>query len=132
MAFRIAGLARFGDYYDISPAYFIMPSTVSPLLHVLTFILCLRVLDYLILKKSAITLSLYSLGKYSFGIYLIHYAFIVLSAEVLEYAGILNHNWSYYPIVFITTTALSYISARIISYLPYSQIIIGTLATRKS
>ncbi len=65
------------------------------------------------------------LGKYSFGIFLIHALYLKIVPAGLERLQLSGNNWLFYPLLFGMTLGLSYFSVRGISYLSFSELIIG-------
>jgi probable poly-beta-1,6-N-acetyl-D-glucosamine export protein len=117
---------------DTIPHFFhVYPWTfkiLTPLYYIIIFTLCL----YISLKISERVPNIFTkyfqiIGKYSFGIYLIH-AFIlfVLASILFPKIGFDVNNWMFYPIVFTLVLILSLASVYIINKFPYHQYIIGS------
>lgn len=66
------------------------------------------------------------IGKYSFGIYLIHLFFNEAIIKILARFNIDWNDFAFYPILFLGTMFLSYYCCVILSYLPFSKYLIGT------
>jgi peptidoglycan/LPS O-acetylase OafA/YrhL len=95
---------------------------------ILTFVivaLLLRLVLCITYKFDTYFSLLKSFGKYSFGIYLVHPCVEYVLFITILAIGISLNNWIIYPLVFISTSIISYVSTLLISYLPYSKYIIG-------
>jgi len=123
--FIIIGLLT-GYRYNTIPAYFFIgPELIYPILRVITFLLLYNLSKSLLAKKSFRAKLVHNIGIYSFGIYLIHIFFNQSAIKLLKTHNILFDNWRFYPIVYLTTLILSYLSVRLISFLPFSYFLIG-------
>lgn len=128
-ALQINGIIKYGSYRSIPQSYFL----VSNLLDSIYFPLIFSMLSIISLNihtnkyKYSKYLNVFSLiGKYSFGIYLIHVLYITLIGTLIfPRLGIDPYHLIFYPVLFISVLILSYFSIYLISYLPYSKIIIG-------
>lgn len=66
-----------------------------------------------------------SIGKYSFGIYLVHVFYLVIFSLLLVRVGLGYGSWAFYPIMCLLTVGSSYATVWAISRLPYSEFLIG-------
>ncbi|AFQ46153.1 acyltransferase [Desulfosporosinus meridiei] len=125
--FIIIGL-KTGHSYSTIPEYFFMgPELIYPAFRTITFLLLFAVSSSLLeKKKSVIARVINKIGDYSFGIYLIHIFFNQSAIKFLRNYQIDFDNWAFYIIVFAVTLILSYISVRLISFIPYSYYLIGS------
>lgn len=100
--------------------------SLNVILFILSFVLAYRLSVWLI-NRSSILLSVFkSIGRYSFGIFLVHSFFLTSITIGLNQIGITDTAWIFYPIAFVLTMGLSYLGVMLASYLPYSQYIVGT------
>jgi len=76
-------------------------------------------------RNNKIAEILNRLGKYSFGIYLIHVFFVVKIVTLLNALKISPYDWVFYPITFSISVVLSYMTIHFLSYLPYARYIVG-------
>ncbi len=123
--FIIIGLTTGYRYNSIPPYFFMGGELVYPVLRISTFLLLFNLAASLVGKKSILAKVVYRIGDYSFGIYLIHIFFNQYAIKILKNNTIDYNNWVFYPIVFVLTVVFSYLSVRLISYIPYSDYIIG-------
>lgn len=65
------------------------------------------------------------IGEDSFGIFLIHYFFVVTFTSVLFMLGLSAYNLILYPVLFLLTIISSYLAVEAIYRLPFSNVIIG-------
>jgi peptidoglycan/LPS O-acetylase OafA/YrhL len=128
-SFWIDGIAKYGSYERIPQSYFIVPhllaSVYFPFVFSILFIISLNfsITKYKYSNYSKIILLL---GRYSFGIYLIHALFItVIVTLVFPQFGVDVNCLIFYPTLFILSILLSCFSVYFISHLPYSEILIG-------
>lgn len=125
--FIIIGLTTGYRYNSIPAYYFIGPEVIYPIFRVITFLLLFNVSrSFLGGRKNIFARVVNKIGEYSFGIYLIHIFFNQSAIKILKNYYIDFENWSFYPIVFTVTLILSYLSVRLISFIPYSYYIVGT------
>lgn len=123
--FWIKGTSEYG-YCDIPPCYFLIPHLFDSTYYSLCIFIISMVSLYISNTKSWFSNIISSLGNYSFGIYLIHPMYIFLIYNLIFTKITLNPtNFLFYPLLYILTIVLSYISVYSISYLPKSEIIIG-------
>jgi peptidoglycan/LPS O-acetylase OafA/YrhL len=101
-------------------------AVITPFYYVLIFALCLSVSLHLITNRTRRVSFLEKIGHYSFGIYLVHAAFVSLFVVVLPCFGLDWYNWLFYPVTFFLTFVMSYLTVLILRKLPYSAYIIGT------
>ena len=128
----IIGLTTGFRFNDIPLYYLIGSEIVYPILRISTFMLLFNMASSLIGKRSFLTKAVNKIGEYSFGIYLIHMFFNKYAIRLLKNHSVDYNNWLFYPTVFIVTVILSYLSVRLISYIPYSYYIIGYRNKRKT
>ena len=131
--FIIIGLTT-GYRYNTTPAYFFIGSElVYPIFRVVTFLLLYNVARSLLEKRKGILARvIHKIGEYSFGIYLIHIFFNQSAIKILKNYQIGFDDWIFYPIVFTVTIILSYLSVRLISFMPYSYYIIGYQSKKRT
>ncbi len=101
-------------------------AVILPLFYVLIFVICLAIALHLVSHRTRRVAFLEKIGHYSFGIYLVHAAFVSLFIFVFPYAGFGWDNWLFYPVTFSLVLILSYLTVEILQKLPYSKYIIGT------
>ncbi|MCL5073718.1 MAG: acyltransferase [Actinobacteria bacterium] len=83
-------------------------------------------------RKIFLSRTLKEFGIYSFGIYLIHAAFLVITVNLLRMLfKVTPDTIAFYPIVFSTTAIISYLVVKAVSYVPYSQFFLG-IHTKKT
>ena len=129
--FWIKGIIDYNYFYGIPKIYFVIPIIIEVVYYPIIFILLFEISRYLMKRKNIIASSIYLLGKYSFGIYLIHVFFIRIAIKLFGYVNIDFNNWIFYPLLFIITIVLSLFSTYFISYFPYGKLIVG-VSNRKS
>ncbi len=98
---------------------------INPILFCFAFVLFYKISSVLMIKKNIISLVICNLGRYSFGIYLVHLIFVNLIIILLKDMNIQADNILYYILLFPFATIFSFIATKLISYLPYSKYIIG-------
>jgi peptidoglycan/LPS O-acetylase OafA/YrhL len=92
----------------------------SPCIFSILFILTFSIIK----NKNSKIISF--IGRYSFGLYLIHALYIdIIIRLVFPQFGVDFSHFIFYPILFISSLLLSYFSVYLISRLHYSEIIIG-------
>ena len=125
--FIIIGLTT-GYRYNTMPAYYFIGSEIMyPIFRVITFLFLFNVARSLHEKRRSIFAKVINkIGDYSFGIYLIHIFFNQTTIKILKNHQVGYDDWTFYPIVLGVTIVLSYLSVRLISYIPYSYYIIGS------
>jgi|GEM_PF-1136520 len=69
--------------------------------------------------------TLTALGRFSFGIYLVHVAFMDMMLVLLKHFSIDLKNAYFYLILFISTSFFSYCSVALLSLLPKSEYLLG-------
>lgn len=107
-------------------ALLVVPRALAPVLDLAAFGVCFIASTYLMGSKSFARPALRTLGKYAFGIYLIHAGFLALAYPALGRAGIAVDSPVFFPALFGSTLLLSYGSVYALSYLPYSTALVGT------
>lgn len=127
VSFWIAGIIQSGNYDNIPKYYIVVPYILFPLYNSLIFSILIIFSIYLSNIHNIHTHIFYLIGKYSYGIYLIHGIFInIIVNLVYPKVNIEYTQWGFYPILFIFTLVSSFLSVRLLSYLPWSKLIIGT------
>lgn len=122
----IKGIIEYEDYNKIPREYFIVPELIGSLYFPSIFLILLAIGSNISNKRSACLNFIFLLGKYSFGIYLIHVFFIQAITKIIyPYLSIDHNQWIFYPVLFVSTVLLSYFSVQRIARLPHSEIIIG-------
>ena len=125
-ALFINGIIEYGDYTKLPNSYFMAKALIESLYFPLVFLVFLVIsLEFENVKNTYADIIL-SIGKYSFGIYLIHVVFIEIIIQVIyPYLGIGYNQWIFYPVLFLISLLLSYFSVRQISLTSYSEMIVG-------
>jgi len=117
-----------GDYSGMSamPIFHIFVFAALDLVSFLLILAALFVISiYMTEKKNPLSVGIGSLGKYSFGIYLIHVLFLELLYKAFLSIGIASSLWLSLPLLIFAGLALSYTSIYLIGRLPYSELVIG-------
>jgi peptidoglycan/LPS O-acetylase OafA/YrhL len=127
-ALWINGIYKYGSYDNISPRYSIYYSLLNSIYYPFIFSMLLIISSNLLHIKNKYsnyskTISL--VGRYSFGIYLIHPLYMAIISSIFSYFNVDFNCLIFYPTLFISTLTLSYFSVYLISYLPYGEILIG-------
>jgi len=126
---RIKGMETPG--YEIDKLFLLPSEIIEPLQYTLSFILMWKIASKLIKRNDLIVRLLKDIGRFSFGIYLVHVFFIMVLIRILEPFNITFSDWIYYPIIFICVSILSYLTCKIISYTPFSYYVIGNRSPKK-
>lgn len=128
MTFMITSLwidytKKYNGFNNIPSYFFNTVSIIEVILYLSTFILLFR----LSIRLSNVNIGIIfkEIGKYSFGIYLIHVMFLTIYERLLSIYNITYDKGYTYPMLFFLTLITSYTVIRIISYFPYSRLIIG-------
>ena len=121
----IIGKIYYNDYYNAPTYYYLISVFLQPVLYIFIFALCYKITIRLMEAKNIMTNIIHSLGKYSFGIYLIHPLFMTATVFLMSWIGITYNDWIFYPVIFLLTITISYLGILIMSYVPYSELIIG-------
>jgi surface polysaccharide O-acyltransferase-like enzyme len=104
--------------------------TTLPILDILIIMFLFKFTHILSVNYSwRISLFFKKVGDHSFGIYLVHVFFLETSKIMLNEFNLATNY--YYALVYIFTLIFSYIASSAISYLPYSEYIIGKHQTFK-
>ncbi len=111
---------------NLSTFYYTMPIILKPIICVMTFGLLLKLSKEVIQSKNLINKIIQNIGKYSYGIFLIHVFFLELIVIGLDRIEIGPGKWVFYPLLLIFTFIASYLSVRIINLFPGSNWIIGS------
>lgn len=122
--FSLGRYHRFAGIY-IYPLYFLVPSLFEPMLYLGVILLLLRLARKMALRSGCLARALASLGRRSFGIYLLHVLVRDTLVEKLQVVGIRSDQWLFYPIVFSSTTLMAFIAVYALGHLPLSEFIIG-------
>lgn len=131
-ALLINGIAKYGSYHSIQRSYFIFSDLLNSIYYLFIFSILLIISSNLLNVKNEYSnySKIISLaGRHSFGIYLIHYLYIPIIIIIFSHFSVDFNHFIFYPALFITTFLLSYFSVYLISYLPYSEILIGIKKT---
>jgi peptidoglycan/LPS O-acetylase OafA/YrhL len=110
------------DFNNLSYMSLWADKVIEPFLFVMTFLLVLKVAGSI---RAAPSKIFFALGKESFGIFLIHPAFMLLTIELLALITVSPGNLIFYPLTFIITLTLSYATIRAIRAVPGSKWVIG-------
>jgi surface polysaccharide O-acyltransferase-like enzyme len=125
---KIKGMEIYGTN-EINTLFLLPIKTIEPLQYILSFILLWKISSKLIDRNNFIVRLLKDIGRFSFGIYLVHVFFIIVLTKILEPYNITFTDWIYYPIIFFCVSILSYLTCKIISFAPFSYYIIGIRST---
>jgi surface polysaccharide O-acyltransferase-like enzyme len=125
---KIKGM-EFGGSFEIKTLFLLPIKIIEPLQYILSFILLWKISSKLIERSNLVIRLLKDIGRFSFGIYLVHVFFIIVLTKILEPYNITFSDWIYYPIIFFGVSILSYLTCKIISYTPISYYIIGIRST---
>ena len=117
--------------YEIDKLSLLPSEIIEPLQYTLSFILLWKIASILLERNDLIVSLLKDIGRFSFGIYLIHVFFIIVLVRILEPFNITFSDWIFYPIIFFFVSILSYLACKIISYIPFSYYIIGVRSSKK-
>lgn len=105
-------------------ALFSMSSTV---MNLVAFAVVFKISYLLISRNSTLQYILNNLGKYAFGIFLIHIIFIRIIADGLQLVGVRGDNWQFYPVLFVGTIVSSVVSVYAINKWEYGYYLIGVV-----
>jgi peptidoglycan/LPS O-acetylase OafA/YrhL len=120
------------DYGFFSPQikytiYSLFPAIITPFYNIALFYLCLYfTINLTNISPNIYTRIFYKIGKYSFGIYLVHILVLMIHEPVLRILNISVYNWLYFPIGFAFILGLSLVLVFSITKLPYNEYIIGS------
>jgi len=111
-----------GSFTLIPKTLFIIDQIIEPL-----FVLPI----FFILFKAVNSTKLFvkELGRYSYGIYLVHAFYHIIITNWFISLGLTYNSWQLYPIVFTLNIFASYVTVLLLSNLPASKYIIGTKRT---
>ncbi|MDZ7272131.1 MAG: acyltransferase [candidate division KSB1 bacterium] len=123
--FWIARVVGYGHFYDAPQRTLIVPVLLGPFLYVSIAFLLFRLSLYVARVASLGGCILASLGRLSLGVYLIHEFYRFVAVYLLRRVGVTNADWLFYPLVFTATIVASYLSVKVIGYLPYSEWVVG-------
>lgn len=128
-ALWINGIVKYGSYYNIPQSYFLIPDLLESIYFPFIFsILFIISFNFSVIKNkySNYSKAILVIGRYSFGIYLIHALYMtIIQTLVFPQFGVDFNNLIFYPVLFISTLLLSYFSIYLMTYLPHSEIITG-------
>jgi len=127
---KIKGM-EFEGSLEINTLFLLPIKIIEPLQYILSFILLWKIASKLIERNNFVIRLLKDIGRFSFGIYLVHVFFIIVLTKILEPYNITFTDWIYYPIIFFCVSILSYLTCKIISYTPFSYYIIGIKSPKK-
>ncbi|MGZ4940107.1 MAG: acyltransferase [Halobacteriota archaeon] len=82
--------------------------------------------------RNPVTRLVAKIGADSFGIYLVHFFYVLVFGTMLIRLGLPVTDLLFYPILVVAVLAASYATVHVIYRLPYSRIIIGRSRERKS
>lgn len=109
--------------YQTYPYFAVLPTVTKPIYYSSIFVVLFIVSRKLIQKESFLSKILVKLGKYSFGIYLIHVFYVYIGYLILTKIGISTDKIIFYPVMLSFVLTFSYISVYCLSYFPYSTLI---------
>jgi peptidoglycan/LPS O-acetylase OafA/YrhL len=110
---------------DPAAYYLWLDEILTPLYCVLLIVFFLRITITWGEPHNSVTRSLERIGEDSFGIYLVHYAFIVALPQVLVAVGLNPNNLPFYLILVALVLMLSDLCVQVLYRLPLSSIIVG-------
>ena len=124
--FIIVSFIHFGAIPGIPNYYFGIVYMIHPVYFPLIFSILLVISIKLRGINNYYSSLIFNLGNYSFGIYLIHALFLRELPDIMNTKMNISYTqWEFYPLLFILTLSLSYLSVYLISYLPHSEMMIG-------
>ncbi|MBP2146268.1 peptidoglycan/LPS O-acetylase OafA/YrhL [Methanofollis sp. W23] len=113
--------------YPVTGAYWhVLTATLTPLYYVIIFLLCLALALHFVSHRSKVSAVLEKIGRYSFGIYLVHAFILCTIVPVFTRLGFDWNDWLFYPVTFVLTLVLSYLAVEVIRRVPYSTYLIGS------
>ncbi len=98
---------------------------LEPIIGIYIFILFYKLSTRLTELKLRIKNVLTFIGNYSYGIYLIHLIILIEAVNIFSNIFGFNYNLKFYLLNFIATVCLSVISLKLMTFLPFSEFIIG-------
>lgn len=114
------------DYFISIPRYWGALSTILiPILNVFSFAMLYKASIFLMAKKNMLSDIVRELGRYSFGLYLIHPLFLRPVFAVLKPVLYMDNYLLFEIVSMLSVTLLSYIAVYLIGRLPYSYFVIG-------
>lgn len=120
----------YGDLYEIYPYLKIVTIIIDPIYYSFIFAIFIFTSKILVQKESVHSTIIFELGKFSFGIYLVHGVYLYIILDLFEMISIYPTDIIFYPLLFILMISLSYISVYSVSRLPFSKLIIGYQRTK--
>ena len=111
------GISYYGSWGQTPAAYLSYAIPIRTVQYVVTFLL----LIYLAMRFQSRILA--TMGKYSFGIYLIHPLFIYIFERMLEATDITYNMAIFYPMMFFGVLSSSFIAIFLLGKLPHSKLI---------
>ncbi len=121
---KLKGMEIYGTI-EINTLFLLPIKTIEPIQYILSFILLWKIASKLIERSNFVIRLLKDIGRFSFGIYLVHVFFIIVLTKILELYNVMFSDWIYYPIIFFCVSISSYLTCKIISFTPFSYYIIG-------
>lgn len=122
--FRIKGILEYGSFSKIPEQYFIVPYLIQSIFFPLIFLIFFRISFKLLNTGNKYSNTILSVGKYSFGIYLIHILYLRIIKEIIfPKLGIYPNHWIFYPVLFMLTLSISYFSVHLIANSRYGRIV---------
>jgi membrane-bound acyltransferase YfiQ involved in biofilm formation len=135
-ALWVNGIAKYGSYDNIPQSYSIYYALLNSIYYPFIFFMFLIISLNCFKNKNKYfdcSKKISLLGRYSFGIYLIHpFYMIMITTLIFPHFSVDFNQLIFYPTLFILTLLLSSVSVYLISYLPYSEILIGINKTKIS
>ena len=135
--------APFEIYYNIHPSNSIFPIKLTskfpefaifisaffkPLCLICIMILLYKISIWLVERKNQLTKTLMFIGRYAFGIYLIHFLIIRQTTGIIySFYEPFHLEVKYYLLTLISAVLLSIGSLRLIACLPYSKYLVGSI-----
>ncbi len=128
---QILDIANYGGFENIPIKHPTSSVMFSIILYTLIIVLIYSVAIDFKDRINMVTIIIYSLGIYSFGIFLVHFFYQQLITVFLSKIGITFDNVLFYVILFIGMLSLSYATCYIISRLPFGKYIVGFAPIKK-
>lgn len=129
---QIIDITSYGGFENIPIKHPISSIAFSIILYALIIILVYNITINLKDRTNFITVIVYSIGAYSFGIFLVHFFYQQLIILLLAKMGIEVNNALFYVILFTGMLILSYVTCYIISRFNCGRYIIGVKSIKTS
>lgn len=118
-------LANYNKFHDMNDSLILFENIITPLMYIVIFINLSKISKLLVLNNGKAYKFMNKLGKYSFGIFLVHAVFLDVTQEILEFAGLYVDNLFYYILSFLITLISSLVFCSFIENTNFSELLIG-------